>query len=706
MTLLRPDPDVLPEELRNIPQWVRWSYVKKPNTKKPAKVPFYTTGNRAASSTDPATWGTFQEALENVGQDSTVGVGFVLTAEDPYVGVDFDHVISDGRLDPTVAAILEDLHSYSEVSPSGTGVRVIVRGRIPVDTKHKADLGNGAVLELWDRKRFVTMTGNLLPGSTEDISDATEALCRIVDRYELAPPKGREGAGGVVPPPCSIPVDARLSRAQRYVAKVPGAVQGEFGSTATFMLAQRIVRGFSLPEPEALQVLEPWNQTCSPPWTSLELARKVTEAATKGRMEWGCMVGGPAVPQGPQPVTESSEPSWRDSIIWIQLAGGAKKLKPCVSNAALFLSHDPEWAGRIRSDTFGGFTCYVPEGPIDAPGGRWSDRHTLEAWRWLESNCGLFVSLDVTHSAVKLAAARDEFNPLQDWLDSLVWDGIERLDVWLEDLAGVARTPYAMAVGRKFLLSAVARAFRPGAKADHVLLLEGTQGIGKSTLLESLFRPWFTDEISVLGSKDASMQLRGVWCVEIGELDSMHRSEVSAVKAFVSRTTDRYRPAYGREVLEVPRSSVFTGSTNSANYLRDETGNRRFWPVACTCIDLAAAAASREQLWAEAVTAFRAGETWWLDLEEHVQAATKEQEERFDEDPWLDAVTDAVAEWQPMKPMTSSALLLKIGVEIPRQSRSDQMRVASVLRRLGYTRKRVRTGDSLAWVWAKWKPTW
>ncbi len=694
------DPDAIPADLRDSPHWVRWKLATRNGSKKPTKVPLYPAADMLASSTDPATWGTFAECLAHAKEHGACGIGYVLTVDDPFVGVDFDHVITDGRLDPVAAAIIEDLHSYSEVSPSGTGVRVIVRGRIPPETKHKADLGNGSVLEFWDSKRFITMTGNLLPGSIEDITDATEALCRIIDRYELAPQKGREGAGGVVPPPCAVPLEQRLSRAQRYVAKVPGAVDGNFGSVATFMLAQRVVRGFCLPEPEALRVLEPWNRMCSPPWPADALARKVSEAATKGRMEWACMVGGPAPVTGPRLVTESSEPSWLDSLIWIQLAGGARKMKPCVSNAALFLSASPEWAGHVRSDTFGGFTTYV-QGPIDAPTGRWTDQHTLETWRWLESNAGLFVSLDVTHSAVKLAAARNEFHPLQDWLGSLVWDGEPRLDTWLEDLAGVDRTPYAMAVGRKFLLSAVARAMRPGAKADHALLLEGSQGIGKSTLLETLFAPWFTDEISVLGSKDASMQLRGVWCVEIGELDSMHRSEISAVKAFISRTVDRYRPSYGREIVEIPRTAVFTGSTNSENYLKDDTGNRRFWPARCSTIDVPAAKAVREQLWAEALVAFNAGETWWLDLEEQVQAAAREQEERFDEDPWTEPIADAVLAWQPMTPMTCANVLLKIGVEVPRQTRSDQMRAASVLRRLGFVRKRTRRDGKLPYLWSR-----
>lgn len=694
------DPDTIPLALRETPNWVRWKLAARAGSKKPTKIPLHPTRDALASSTDPLTWGSFETCLANSSQHGACGVGYVLTADDPFVGVDFDHVIHNGRVDPVAAAIIEDLHSYSEVSPSGEGVRVIVRGRIPPETKHKADLGNGSVLEFWDSKRFITVTGDLLPGSLEDISDASEALARIIDRYALAPQRGREGAGGVVPPPCPVPIEQRLSRARSYVAKVPGAVDGNHGSVATFMLAQRVVRGFCLPESEAISVLEPWNKTCSPPWPADALARKVSEAATKGRMEWACMVGGPAPATGPRLVTETSQPSWMDSLIWTQLAGGGQKLKPCVTNAMLFLSAGPEWSGHIRSDTFSGTTVYVP-GPIDAPAGRWTDRHTLEAWRWLESNASLFVSLDVTHAAVKLAAARDEFNPLQDWLGDLVWDGVPRLDTWPEDLAGVDRTPYAMAVGRKFLLSAVVRAMRPGAKADHALLLEGTQGLGKSTLLEALFSPWFTDEISVLGSKDASMQLRGVWCVEIGELDSMHRSEISAVKAFISRTVDRYRPSYGREIIEAPRTAVFTGSTNSKNYLKDETGARRFWPMDCRSIDLPAARAIREQLWAEAVIAYHAGETWWLDLDEQVRAAEAEQEARFDDDPWTEPVDCALSTWNALSPMTSAAMLLRLGVEVPKQSKQDQMRVASILRRMGYAQKRSRSGGGLLRVWSR-----
>jgi predicted P-loop ATPase len=159
---------------------------------------------------------------------------------------------------------------------------------------------------------------------------------------------------------------------------------------------------------------------------------------------------------------------------------------------------------------------------------------------------------------------------------------VQRLDSWALTYLGADDTPLNRAFGALWAISAIARIMQPGAKADHMLILEGPQGARKSTALKVLAgADWFTDELAEIGSKDAAQQMRGVWIIEIAELDAIGRAEVSRIKAFLSRTVDRYRPPYGRYVIDVPRQCVFAGSVNPDTYLRDETGNRRFWPVRC-----------------------------------------------------------------------------------------------------------------------------
>ena len=170
------------------------------------------------------------------------------------------------------------------------------------------------------------------------------------------------------------------------------------------------------------------------------------------------------------------------------------------------------------------------------------------------------------------------------------------------------------------------------------MILEGAQGIRKSTALRTLAGEYFTDELADLGSKDAAMQTRGVWIIELSELDSLSHSEVARIKAFMSRTTDRFRPPYGMRLVESPRQCVFAGTVNHSTYLRDETGGRRFWPVACARIDVDALARDRDQLWAEAKARFDAGVVWWLETVELVQMAVDQQVDRYEGDPWEEVI--------------------------------------------------------------------
>jgi predicted P-loop ATPase len=241
-----------------------------------------------------------------------------------------------------------------------------------------------------------------------------------------------------------------------------------------------------------------------------------------------------------------------------------------------------------------------------------------------------------------------------------------------------------------------------------VLILEGMQGAWKSKTLRALVGDdWSADQIADLGTKDSCQDLRGVWVIELSELSAIRPGEIEKVKAYITRQVDHYRPSYGRRSIDVPRQCVFIGTTNAREYLSDTTGNRRYWPVTCTRLDPDAIARDREQIWAEAVAAYHAGELWWIEDEELRRAAEAEQEARRIEDPW-EAI---IAAWldnpvaQPDRegfraPITlddgrvTNAQILEHAIAKPteRQTRGDQMRVGAILRLLGWHKAHRKTG--------------
>jgi len=200
---------------------------------------------------------------------------------------------------------------------------------------------------------------------------------------------------------------------------------------------------------------------------------------------------------------------------------------------------------------------------------------------------------------------------------------------------------YSKIVFRKWLISAVARALQPGCQADHVLILEGAQGAGKSTAIRKLCHDiYFGDTLPRLDTKDANDYVRGKWIIELAELSSVSKTEVEHVKAFITRTEEKFRPAYGRAEITYQRRCVFIGTTNRTDYLRDETGNRRFWPIKLEAVDVAAIQKDRDKIWAAAKALYDAGEQWWL-TDAEALLAEAQQERRTAVDP----LYDEVAEW-------------------------------------------------------------
>ena len=313
---------------------------------------------------------------------------------------------------------------------------------------------------------------------------------------------------------------------------------------------------------------------------------------------------------------------------------------------------------------------------------------------WLQKNALLAsMSGGPVAQAIEKIAHENSFHPVRDYLGGLAWDRAPRLDKMLHRYFGASDTNYSSAVGAMFLIAMVARIMRPGCKADYMPIFEGPQGKGKSKLCAILAgEEWFSDQLPDLHSKDASSHLRGKWLIEVAELDKMNRAETNTLKAFITRQVEDYRPAYGKYETREPRQCVFTGTTNDASYLRDETGGRRFWPVACGTLDPAGLARDRDQLFAEAVVRFNGGEPWWPDAEFEASVIKPVQADRYQHDAWEDeirAYVERVGDGFTVVDCALGALDLRkdrLGV-------SEQMRITKVLKVLGLKQKHTKRGN-------------
>lgn len=317
---------------------------------------------------------------------------------------------------------------------------------------------------------------------------------------------------------------------------------------------------------------------------------------------------------GAEPVTEAGS-SWKEDLDY----NSKGALVPSISNAVTILDHDPRMAGRIRFNEFASRYEIIQDLPWKKAPSVWSDNDDAALRYYLEKAFGL-VSPAKIADAVAVVLEKHKYHPVRDYLDGLTWDGEPRLDTLLADWIGVEDdSDYVRTVIRKALTAAVARIYKPGIKYDYMLVIRGPQGIGKSMLLKKLAGSWVQETMTTVEGKEACEQLRGFWLVEMGELSATRKADNEAIKLFLSRQTDTYRVPYGKRLSEFPRQCVFIGTTNSPTYLSDPSGNRRYWPVTVTGINqkrgpwYAMTQDYVDQVWAEAVFRFRAGESLYLD---------------------------------------------------------------------------------------------
>ncbi len=351
-------------------------------------------------------------------------------------------------------------------------------------------------------------------------------------------------------------------------------------------------------------------------------------------------------------------------------------------NAAIVLECDTRWHGRFRFDEFAN--------QLEIDGRPVQDIDEVRIQHWLDAEYGIQIGPKTTGEAVAVVGTGDTFHPVRDYLSGVKWDGQPRIDRWLVDYCQSPDKRIVCAYARRFLISAVARVFDPGCKVDTTLILQGDQGAKKSTALRALASPrWFSDSAVDLRSKDAMQVMTGVWIYEFAEMDAIRRQDFSVTKAFLTSRVDRYRPAFGRHVVSHARQGIIAGTTNDEQALpADPSGSRRYWPVQVGSVDAEGLLGARDQLWAEAVAAYRDGEQWWLTDDEERRRV--KSEDLFCE---VDAWQDVIEAWCVGKlELTTAGVWVGALEKRPGDlNQGSKLRIARILRGLDYRPERHRT---------------
>ena len=366
-----------------------------------------------------------------------------------------------------------------------------------------------------------------------------------------------------------------------------------------------------------------------------------------------------------------------------------------LGNANLVLTRHPDLSHKIWMDTFRGRIYHTLRGD-PAP---WMDADALRLTAWFQQTLALSkIGLETVYHAVELCAANNPRNSVTEWLESLEWDRTERLSSWLADYLGVDKTAFTMAVARNWLISMVARACRPGCQADHMPVLEGNSGAGKSSALAILGGEWYRAAPQAFGSKEFLEAIQGAWLIEIPDMVGFGRREHTQIISAITTRSDVYRASYGRNAEEHPRTAIFAATSETDEYLQDSRGKRRYWPVRCNGIELEGLRAAKAQLFAEALHAFRSRSQWH---EVPLDEAKEEQSAREQTDVWA----IYVEQFGAVRESVLISDVLSYGLDIPpgKQTQSDKNRVSKCLQNLGYSKKKERDGSVTVWRYRRLK---
>lgn len=317
------------------------------------------------------------------------------------------------------------------------------------------------------------------------------------------------------------------------------------------------------------------------------------------------------------------------------------------ANIRMILSNDPRIKRTFGWDGFSQRIALLKRPPWRSETDKdpyWNDGDDSELRYLLETYYEIDSRQKIEDETLN-AANHNSFHRVREYLHSLKWDGVKRMDTLFVDFLGAEDSEYTRTVTRKMLIAAVGRIEQPGLKFDNMVVLEGKQGIGKSYILKKLGRQWFSDSLTTVQGKEAYEQLRGVWIIEMGELAALKKSDIEPIKQFISKQVDTYRVAYGKRLSEFPRQCIFVGTTNEATFLRDHTGNRRFWPVKVGLQKPQRSLWSDDideyidQVWAEAEAAWNTHEGVWIGKEME-KTAQEVQKAHTEENPYVGLIEE------------------------------------------------------------------
>lgn len=627
---LRPDPNQFPELLKQHARWVIW-LVDGTGNKAPRSVRRPEIQTKANLSIN---WGTFESALAVV-DGTSYGFGYVLgpVKDGPtFSGVDLDKCRDPltGKIEPWAWRIIKDFNTYTEVSPSGTGVKLFLLGSLPDD----ASQGKIHKVEIYDRDRYFTVTGLHVEGTPKTVEFREERLCALHEWL--------------------------WSRDLVKIVKFFDYFISDSGDT--------------------LNMRCPWADTHSSADKPQDAGLQMKDGRVAG---FHCFHAGCSEKKLPDVRRFFGLGNERAGVLGFRTDSKDRTLKEDQYN----IRHAIDLMDIKLS-----YNMFTKRNYLTSENrGRYIDDSVWDnIWLQIDTMFGFLPSQKFFRTVSRVYARANSFHPILNYLNALVWDGKPRLDEWLVKYAGAKDSPYVRAISAIPLIAAVRRIRRPETvKFDEILVLESVeQGKDKSQALAALCedKTWFTDSFSFdLKPKEVIEQTIGKWIIEVSELSGQKMAGIEHLKAMLSRQSDTARLAYREDPETIDRGFIIIGTTNSEFYLTDPTGNRRFWPVRIEKFNLDALRVDKDQIWAEA--AHRESQNESIRLDESLwEAAAVEQEKRREVTAWEMKLSKFFCCSTATYRVSYEELFEELQVPIERQNRASIKELSAAMKALGFRR--------------------